>query len=106
VRRAARTDSTHLVSERDFAVTVLDLARVYRWRIYHTYLSIRSNPGFPDLVLVRAPRVVFAELKTERGKVSTAQCDWHDVLRVCPGVECYIWRPADWDQIVKILEAA
>ena len=28
----------------------------------------RNDPGFPDLVMVRAGRVVWAELKSERGK--------------------------------------
>ncbi len=109
MRRAARVDSTreavYVVSERDFARTVIDLAKVYRWKIYHTYLSIRSEPGFPDLVLVRPPRIIFAELKTERGKVSQAQDDWLFALSECSGAECYIWRPSDWENIVATLEA-
>ena len=38
------------------------------WRVYHVakvkgHLRARTSPGFPDLVMVRAPRLLFAELK-------------------------------------------
>ena len=111
MRRAARTDSTQRdistisVTERDFTRTVLALARVKGWMIYHTFMSIHSAPGFPDLVLVRPPRVVFAELKTDKGKVSDAQTEWLDSLKDCPGVECRVWRPEDWHNIMATLEA-
>ena len=51
------------------AVPVVDLARTLGWRVYHTYDSRRSQPGFPDLVLVRE-RILFLELKSETGKLS------------------------------------
>lgn len=108
------------MSEKDFQQQILDLARVYRWRSYHTHDSRHSAAGFPDLVLVRGPELLFAELKTETGKVSDAQADWiADLERVAssvqtirdrlnnwtPGndtgacVEVFVWRPSDWDAI-------
>ena len=92
------------VSERDFQRQVVELAELTGWRTYHTYDSRRSNPGFPDLVLVRAPRVIFAELKREKGRVTVAQRDWARVLRACPGVEYYLWRPSGWDEIEDALQ--
>jgi hypothetical protein len=39
------------------------------WRRYHTWLAKHSPAGFPDEVLVRPPRLVFAELKAEAGRL-------------------------------------
>jgi hypothetical protein len=91
------------ITERVFQANVLTLARLYRWAPYHTYRSDRSEAGFPDLVMVRPPRVVFAELKTEKGKASDAQRGWLELLAVCPGIETYLWRPSHWEEIVMAL---
>ena len=91
------------LSERDFQRQVVELAELMRWRVYHTYDSRRSSPGFPDLVLVRAPRVILAELKRQRGRVTAAQREWADEFGQCPGVEYYLWRPGDWDEIERLL---
>ena len=93
-----------MISEKDFLEQVRELARYEGWLSYHTYRSTRSEPGFPDLVLVRPPRVIFAELKTEKGKLSADQKAWLDVLDRCNEVETYLWRPSDWDRIVKTLK--
>ncbi len=89
--------------EKDFLQSVRDMARLSGWMAYHTYRSDRSEPGFPDLVLCRPPRVVFAELKTEKGKVSACQKLWLDNLKKCEGVSVFLWRPSDWDSIVEQL---
>lgn len=81
----------------------MDLARLLGWRCYHPWLSARSTPGFPDLVLVRPPRILFVELKTERGKVTPAQQAWLDALAACPGCEVDLWRPRDLDAAAATL---
>jgi len=54
--------------------------------------------GFPDLVLAhRARGLIFAELKTAKGKTSIAQEHWLTILN--PHAECYIWRPDDLKDI-------
>lgn len=73
------------------------------WLRYHTYDSRRSRAGFPDLVLVRPPRLLFIELKTARGKTSEDQREWAKVLKLIPGVEYYLWRPADEAYIRELL---
>lgn len=92
-----------LVTEKDFQATVLELARVLGWRCYHTHDSRRSEPGFPDIVAVRPPRVIYAELKTERGRLTPTQRDWLSLLKGCPGVEAHVWRPSKWPEIEAVL---
>lgn len=91
-------------SEADFQRQVLKLAALCGWRAYHTWTSIHSAAGFPDLVLVRQPRVLFVELKRQSGKVSDAQQQWLDELAAC-GQSVYVWRPSDWDEVVSVLGA-
>jgi hypothetical protein len=90
-------------SEKEFQGQVLHLARLCGWRVYHTFDSRRSAPGFPDLVLVRAPVVVFAELKAEEGSVRPEQRDWLAVLGGCERVEVALWRPSSWPEIEEAL---
>lgn len=92
------------ISEKSFEVQVKDLAKLFNWKYYHTWRSFHSPAGFPDCVMVRPPRVVFAELKSEIGKVSPPQQEWLDILAECPGVEIYLWRPSDWERIVEVLK--
>ena len=87
------------VTEAQFLRQVLDLARIYRWMAYHPALSKWSERGWPDLALVRPPHLVLAELKTDRGRTTEHQDRWLAALRACPGVETYLWRPADFDAI-------
>lgn len=85
------------ISEADHQRAVVHLARVCGWRLYHTRDSRRSNPGFPDLTLVRRERLIFAELKAEKGKLSKDQDDWLAALDAIPAAEVYVWRPSDFD---------
>jgi hypothetical protein len=89
-------------TEAEFLESVRKLARLLGWAFYHTNRSEKSEAGFPDAVLVKRPRVIFAELKSDRGKVTPAQRAWIDELRAC-GQEVYIWRPHHWQQIEKLL---
>jgi hypothetical protein len=82
------------------------LAPTLGWDLtYHTLRSKGSRAGFPDRVLVRGDRVIFAELKRER-RVATPltaeQRRWLDALAGA-GMECYLWRPSDLDEVAQIL---
>ena len=93
------------LSEKRFQDAVVQLAKILGWRVYHTYDSRRSTPGYPDLTLVREGRLIFAELKSEKGKMSVAQKEWeYDLKQTC--AEYYEWRPSDWEAIVEILNYA
>jgi hypothetical protein len=97
------TTSVATVSERELTAYVRDVARAFGWRRYHTWLSKHSPAGFPDEVLVRSGRLIFAELKSERGRLSDEQEAWLEQLRAVPGVEVYLWRPAEMDEIATVL---
>lgn len=84
------------MTERQMQDHVLAAARSLGWIAYHTHDSRRSQPGFPDLVLVHPVqrRVLWRELKTERGRVTAAQDQWiHALTRARQNVA--VWRPAD-----------
>lgn len=84
------------MSEAVLQARVLAHARVLGWMAYHTHDSRRSQPGFPDLVLVseRQGRVLYRELKTERGRLSDAQRVWLRALTAA-GQDAGVWRPMD-----------
>lgn len=97
------------------------LALALGWRGYHTHRSQHSPAGFPDLVLVRRGRLVFAELKrqADRYQPTPAQAAWLEDLRevedaardhalgrsvtidrdprpdLPPVVSVHLWRPLD-----------
>lgn len=99
-----RVDGTALVpTEKDFQAAVIELALALGWRCYHTYNARRSEPGFPDLTMVRDGRLLFAELKTERGRVTRPQREWLAALSACSGVEVFVWRPGDFDEVARVL---
>ena len=91
------------MTESEFQQRVIHEAQLAGWRVYHTYDSRRSAAGYPDLTLVRPPRVIVAELKSERGHLSRAQREWLDAFRATP-VEAYLWFPRDAHMILAILE--
>ena len=91
------------MTEKAFQNWVLTVAYLNRWRVYHTHDSRRSVPGFPDLVLVKGKQLIFAELKTKRGNLSTPQKEWLDALRLT-GVTAEVWRPQGETAILALLE--
>ena len=93
-----------LILEKDFQATVIEKARACGWMVFWTWHSVHSPKGEPDLRLVRPPRVIFAELKTMKGQMTPDQREARDLLIDCPGVEWYLFRPNDWDQIDEVLE--
>ena len=97
-------DTVPALTEKQFQSQVVELAAALDYSIYHPFYSQRSTPGWPDLTLVRPPRVLFVELKTAKGKLTLYQGIWADELKQCPGVEYYLWRPDDWPEIGRILQ--
>ena len=107
------------MSEKQFLAQVIELAKLYGWSCAH-FRSARiqrkdgshyyatpvqaDGEGWPDLVMARPPRLIFAEIKSESGIPSEAQMDWINCLNLCPPAEAYLWRPKDFDHIVAILE--
>lgn len=94
------------MTEKELQRKIVKLARLHEWRIAHftatrtssgVYLTPQSgDKGFPDLVLLKPPRLIFVELKSARGWVNFEQATWLNSLEAC-GVEQYVWRPKDLD---------
>jgi hypothetical protein len=96
---AARVEPT----EREFMQQVFGIARDFGWSVYHPHLSKFGASGWPDLVLVKPPQLLFAELKTGSNKPTPSQQRWLDLLRAVPSVEVYLWRPSDMQHIAEVL---
>lgn len=91
------------MTEAQFQQAITDLCDWYRLQWHHEVDSRRSKSGFPDLVIV-GTRLIFAELKAERGRVSAEQQVWMDRLRSA-GVEVYLWRPSDMPEVTTVLRS-
>lgn len=95
--RTARRPAFLAMSEGELLANIRGLAAFTNWLIYHTHDSRRSEPGFPDTVLVssRQRRVIFAELKDAKRKTTPEQDDWLAALAAA-GMETAVWRPQQW----------
>jgi len=100
------------ISEQDFLNSVVELAHLMHWKVHHSRpawtekgyrTAIQGDAGFPDLILVRPPRVIIVELKSEKGKLTAEQESWIKDLEGCEGVDVDTWYPDDWDAIKGIL---
>lgn len=104
-------------AERDFMAAVLKYAELLGWRHFHDaatnapracwHCGRRStaprNPaGWPDLVMIRRPRILFAELKAEGERPTPDQQAWLDELAAC-GQQVFVWWPSSWSEIEKVL---
>ena len=89
--------------ERNWQRHIVEMATGLGWSlIYHTFESRGSQRGYPDLHMVRVPRSIFVELKTNKGRIRPDQQVWLDALQAC-GQEAYLWRPRDEDEAMEIL---
>ena len=132
---SARATMDAAVTEDAFLLQVIELARLRHWLVHHCRPArtrkgwatpIQGDPGFPDLVLVSDPdkrsdcRLIFAELKSQKGKTTHSQNQWARALRgtqteywgeqrpweesplpMTP--EVYLWRPSDWATVEEVL---
>ena len=92
-----------VVTEQQWQNTVVEAAQLLGWWVFHDHDSRKNQAGFPDLVLIRPPRVMFLELKRETGKLTTAQGEVLGLLEDCPGVEVEVARPSNWSSLVEWL---
>src|SRR5579864_2616474 len=97
---ASLNRSPFALTESDWSRRVVDCARLFRWRYYHArparttrgwVTAMSGDRGWPDLVLLRPPRLILAELKSDTGQPTPEQSDWIAELSMVPGVETYVW---------------
>ncbi len=113
-----------LISEKDWAATVIDMAQKLNWRVAH-FRAARTGrkyigkdgkereawttpvqadgAGFPDLLMIRGERVIVAELKSYAGQVEPRQQEWLDAFEGNTGIESYVWQPQDADLVERTL---
>ena len=95
-----------LMLEKEFQKQVTEYARLEGWSVYSIPDSRKVTlAGYPDLTMWRVSdkRLVFAELKREKGRVRPQQEAVLDELRALGLAEVYLWRPSDWDEVVVTL---
>ena len=98
--------SVVVMSEAELQAAVIDLAHLLGYRVHHSRPArmkdgswrtpIAGDAGFPDLVLARSGTIIFAELKSESGRLTPEQDAWMDALRGDNGVIRAVWRPRYW----------
>jgi hypothetical protein len=105
------------MTEAEWQRQVIQYATLMGWRVWHDNATnaprrcgscgeVRRLPrnasGLPDLILVRRPRLVWVELKADRGRLSDKQSAWIGDLRAS-GQEVYLWRPSMWEEVERVL---
>ena len=76
---------------------------------YHNAPGQGEPPGqdlgrVPGPRLVKAPRLIFAELKADGKYLTQEQKLWKTAIEGCDRPEVYgPWRPGDWDEIAETL---
>jgi len=97
------------MKESTFQNSVIMLAKLHGWLVMHTRAveirpgvwktPLQGHAGFPDLVLAHATRgVLFAELKSDTGRLSKLQSTWLETLTAA-GCEVHVWRPKDINDV-------
>ena len=110
-----RTTAIAQMTEQELLDCVVELSHVLGFKVAHFRAARTANgwrtpvaadgAGWPDLTIVGRGRVIFAELKAERGRTSDEQKDW--LAWLCDaGATATVWRPSDWldGTIQKILQ--
>lgn len=92
------------MTEVQFQQRITDLCDYLALRWHHETDSRKSPKGWPDLVIGGPNSVIFAELKTEKGRTTEAQKEWLQTL-ARSGAVVYLWRPDDWSGIEQTLKA-
>jgi hypothetical protein len=99
-------------TEAEFQARVTELAEANGWQWMHIGRIGKYSPngakgtlgkGWPDLVLTKPKRLVFAELKTMRGKPPTPEQQLVMAHLALTHAEVYTWRPSDWSLILQVL---
>jgi hypothetical protein len=103
-------DLANLETEKEFQKRVTDVARINGWTCYSIPDSrFATLSGYPDLTMWRSSdqRLIFAELKREKGRLRPAQDVILEELRnLAPRIkaEVYVWRPSHWTEILLTLK--
>jgi hypothetical protein len=62
-----------------------------------------AGDGITDFIAVRAPRLIFIEVKREREEHRPKQSAWQEQLAGVPFAEYLVARPSEWEKIKEAL---
>jgi hypothetical protein len=83
------------MTEHELLRAVLDLCAESGLHVFHAYDSRKTvGKGFPDLVVASPRKVIYVELKSPTGRLTTDQRIWYYQLTAA-GVTYHLWRPVD-----------
>jgi hypothetical protein len=122
--KSAAATSLPPITERDFRSQVVGLARQLGYSCWYDVATNaprkcvcgrftrgpRNPAGWPDLVLVRPAterrpgRLLFVELKKERGTLKAEQIAWLSLLGLA-GAETYVVHPSELQEFALIIQA-
>jgi Holliday junction resolvase len=87
------------VTEKAFQQTVLKTLKVAGYHTYHTWNSMHSTKGFPDIIAINPKRKLIRaiEIKTDTGKLTEEQNEWLALFRLV-GVQAEVLRPSKFDE--------
>ena len=108
----ARATLDKAMSEAELWGAVKDYLLTFGWMFYHCrpaqnrggkwITPLEGWAGFPDVVAVKDGRLLFIELKSQRGSLTEPQIQWLRVLDSAGGeshtpygAKVYVWRPSD-----------
>jgi len=106
-----------LKTEAEHQDHIIELARDLGWLVGSTKGSMGSEQGEPNLRMVHPiqGRAIVIECKDQTehyrkagvdpksGRLLPGEDDWAEAYKVCPGVEYYLSRPSDWEEMTQIL---
>lgn len=99
-------------SEREFQKWVTTYAKRHGWMVCHVsptktpdgrWITNYSAKGFPDVLLLKPPRMVVLELKRQDGTVRDEQRAWIEAFAGVPGVVAAFVRPSDMNALAELL---
>jgi hypothetical protein len=82
------------MSERDLQATVTGICDLLHLDHWHVLTSKGMRPGWPDLVIIGPAKVIYRELKSERGSLTPDQRRVGSLLARA-GCDWAVWRPRD-----------
>jgi len=91
------------MTEDELQTMIINAALYAGWLVFHDNDSRQNRAGFPDLVLVKPPRVLIIELKSAKGRIRPEQQVWLDALEQCDTVSTGLVRPADLPGLLATL---
>ena len=101
------------LTEKKFTDMVMKLASLCGWRTLHLRPGLNrrgkwqtavqgDGAGFPDLLLLKGPWQIAAELKVDKNESRPEQTAWLEAFAET-GAFSYCWRPEMWNEIEAVL---